>query len=341
MSRLCGNSLRLCAALVCRRWAELAARETVWCQLCLWHARSNVRSASPWLLSLAKAHTDPRDTVELPRQRAGKSWQNIYEDENARCFDAATPHYAREQKDGERHTRRLKLCVFGSDACGKTSFVFRFADNEFIPGRAMTMGLDYIRRSVGINGQRFLIEFWDTTGKQRFVEAGVLDPLIQGWAKGQKAHGIFLCFNLADHYSFAAVRETFAPRFLPHLETPRAVVLVGLHADLARNPFTLEERRRQVSEAEVEELLAELGDQLGVRPRYFECSSLTGDGVEQAVRALAHDVLSSEFQFKRGRLGTVNLEKLHDRLHGTRAFEDLEWLKDTEAILTSLGPRGR
>ena len=33
---------------------------------------------------------------------------------------------------------------------------------------------------------------------------------------------------------------------------------------------------------------------------------------------------------------TVNLEKLHDRLHGTRSFEDLEWLKDTEAILTSL-----
>ena len=33
---------------------------------------------------------------------------------------------------------------------------------------------------------------------------------------------------------------------------------------------------------------------------------------------------------------TVNLEKLHDRLHGTRSFEDLEWLKNTAAILESL-----
>jgi hypothetical protein len=33
---------------------------------------------------------------------------------------------------------------------------------------------------------------------------------------------------------------------------------------------------------------------------------------------------------------TVNLEKLHDRLHGTRSFEDLEWLKNTAAILDSL-----
>ena len=33
---------------------------------------------------------------------------------------------------------------------------------------------------------------------------------------------------------------------------------------------------------------------------------------------------------------TVNLEKLHDRLHGTRSFEDLEWLKDSAAVLESL-----
>ena len=33
---------------------------------------------------------------------------------------------------------------------------------------------------------------------------------------------------------------------------------------------------------------------------------------------------------------TVNLEKLHDRLHGTRGFDDLEWLKDTSAVLGSL-----
>ena len=33
---------------------------------------------------------------------------------------------------------------------------------------------------------------------------------------------------------------------------------------------------------------------------------------------------------------TVNLEKLHDRLHGTRKFEDIEWLHDTDAVLESL-----
>ena len=30
---------------------------------------------------------------------------------------------------------------------------------------------------------------------------------------------------------------------------------------------------------------------------------------------------------------TVNLEKLHDRLHGTRKFEDIAWLHDTDAVL--------
>eukprot|EP01046_Picozoa_sp_COSAG06_P000231 COSAG06_NODE_6_length_38168_cov_131.592398_30_plen_333_part_00 len=33
---------------------------------------------------------------------------------------------------------------------------------------------------------------------------------------------------------------------------------------------------------------------------------------------------------------TVNLEKLHDRLHGTRGFENLDWMRDTAAVLSSL-----
>ena len=36
---------------------------------------------------------------------------------------------------------------------------------------------------------------------------------------------------------------------------------------------------------------------------------------------------------------TVNLEKLHDRLHGTRKFEDIAWLHDTDAVLESLETR--
>ena len=77
-SRLDHRSLALGAALVCRRWAELVARETVWCQLCLWHARG-AHPAPSWLLSLAEAHTDPRDPVELPEHLADRSWKEFCE----------------------------------------------------------------------------------------------------------------------------------------------------------------------------------------------------------------------------------------------------------------------
>ena len=33
---------------------------------------------------------------------------------------------------------------------------------------------------------------------------------------------------------------------------------------------------------------------------------------------------------------TVTLRKLHDRLHGTREFESLEWMKESEAVMESL-----
>ena len=33
---------------------------------------------------------------------------------------------------------------------------------------------------------------------------------------------------------------------------------------------------------------------------------------------------------------TANLRKLHDRLHGSRDFTDVKWLKDSDAVLNSL-----
>ena len=33
---------------------------------------------------------------------------------------------------------------------------------------------------------------------------------------------------------------------------------------------------------------------------------------------------------------TVNLHKLHDRLHGTREFDNIEWLHESEEVLISL-----
>ena len=32
----------------------------------------------------------------------------------------------------------------------------------------------------------------------------------------------------------------------------------------------------------------------------------------------------------------LNLQKLHDRLHGTKEFSDIEWLKQSDDVLTSL-----
>lgn len=269
LSRLDHRSLALGAALVCRRWAELVARETVWSQLCVWHARDGAHPAPLWLLSLAEAQTDPRDPVELPEHLADKSWRGIYEEQLCGRFDATTP---------QKPSVSLKLMVVGASGCGKTMFTLRFAENSHDLGmlNVPSIGVDFRFKTVGIKGRGIRLQLWDTAGAERFRH------MTYAFYRGM--HGAFLSFDITDRASFE-ILSTFVPPTQKYLTPGTPLLLVGMKADQAE---------RQVSVLEAEELATALTEQLGVRPQYVECSSATGDGVEHAVYLLAREALRSK-----------------------------------------------
>ncbi len=271
MAALDHRSLLHCAATVCRRWAELAARETVWSQLCLQHP--DIRQAHTCLRSLADAHGDPRYPVEPPQAWVGKGWREVYQDEFCKRFDTTTPSSVE---------KRVKLLIVGESGCGKTAFFNRFCDNMFAESYPSTVGVDFKVRTVGIAGEGIRVQFWDTAGHERFRS------ITRAYYRG--SHGFILCFDLTCRESLGWLSSlTWAEHYLQCVPPGVPALLVGMKADLANRGSI-----RQVGVAEAEDFAALLEDRLGVRPEYVECSSRTGDGVERAMYTLVRDALRSK-----------------------------------------------
>ena len=275
MAALDHRSLLLCAAPVCRRWAELAARETVWCQLCLQHP--DIHQGHRCLLALADAHKDPRDPVEPPQAWAGKGWLQVYQDEYCMRFDTTTPSSVEKPM--------LKLLLVGESGCGKTAFFGRFADNAYDESNWSTIGVDFKTRTVGIAGQGIAVQIWDTAGSERFRS------ITSAYYRG--SHGFILCFDLTGRKSFEQLSSHTWAEQLQRVPPGVPVLLVGMKADLANGASDVSgcAAQREVGVAEAEDLAAALEDRLGVRPEYVECSSRTGDGVERAMYTIVRDAL--------------------------------------------------
>ena len=280
MAALDHRSLLLCAAPVCRRWAQLAARETVWCQLCLQHP--DIRQGHRCLRSLADAHGDPRDPVEPPQAWAGKGWRDVYQDEFCKRFDTTTPSSV---------TNQVKLLLVGESGCGKTAFWDRFADNTYTESYHSTIGVDFKSRTVGIAGQGIMVQFWDTAGHERIRS---ITDVTQAFYRG--SHGVFLCFDLTCRESLERLSSVTWAEHLQYIPPGVPVLLLGMKADLANGDSDMSgcAAPRQVGIAEAEDFAALLEDRLGMRPEYVECSSRTGDGVERAMYTLVCDALRSK-----------------------------------------------
>src|SRR5206468_294759 len=67
-----------------------------------------------------------------------------------------------------KHDFTLKFEFIGSACAGKTQLCNRFANDEFANDYFQTIGVEFIVRSLAVEGNRVKLQLWDTAGQERF-----------------------------------------------------------------------------------------------------------------------------------------------------------------------------
>lgn len=66
----------------------------------------------------------------------------------------------------------FKLLIIGNSSVGKTSFLFRYADDTFTPAFVSTVGIDFKVKTVYRNEKRVKLQIWVSTHDSRIIYSG-------------------------------------------------------------------------------------------------------------------------------------------------------------------------
>ncbi|WBW73746.1 Rho family GTPase Rho2 [Schizosaccharomyces osmophilus] len=176
---------------------------------------------------------------------------------------------------------RRKLVVVGDGACGKTSLLSVFTLGYFPTVSVPTVFENYVS-DCRVDGKSVQLALWDTAGQEEYER---LRPMSYA-----KAHIILIGFAIDSPDSL----ENVSTKWIEEVNTlcPNIpFILVGMKADLRTDPAAVEEMRRRNQNFVKPQQAEIVAQRIGAR-KYMECSSLTGDGVDDVFEAATRAALT-------------------------------------------------
>ncbi|CAL8289358.1 unnamed protein product [Arctogadus glacialis] len=177
----------------------------------------------------------------------------------------------------------FKLLIIGNSSVGKTSFLFRYADNSFTSAFVSTVGIDFKVKTIYRNEKRVKLQIWDTAGQERYR------TITTAYYRG--AMGFLLMYDITSQESFSAVQD-WATQVKTYSWDNAQVVLVGNKVDL--------EEDRQVPTVDGQRLASELGFQ------FFETSAKDNINVKQVFDKLVDVICERMNETVNGELAGVS-----------------------------------
>ncbi|GIY10610.1 ras-related protein Rab-3 [Caerostris darwini] len=158
----------------------------------------------------------------------------------------------RWQKDAadQNFDYMFKILIIGNSSVGKTSFLFRYAEDAFTSAFVSTVGIDFKVKTVFRQDKRVKLQIWDTAGQERYR------TITTAYYRG--AMGFILMYDVTNEESFNSVRD-WVTQIKTYSWDNAQVVLVGNKCDMEDERVVSTERGKQLS------------DQLGLE--FFETSA--------------------------------------------------------------------
>ncbi|KAH7012504.1 ras-related GTPase, Rho2 subfamily [Microdochium trichocladiopsis] len=175
---------------------------------------------------------------------------------------------------------RRKLVIIGDGACGKTSLLSVFTLGYFPSHYIPTVFENYVT-DCRVDGKSVQLALWDTAGQEDYDR---LRPLAYS-----RAHVILVGFSLDTPDSLDNVKHKWieeASRLRPNVP----IILVGLKKDLREDPLAIEEMRKKSLRFVTPQEGDAVAKEIGAR-KYLECSSLSGEGVDNVFEAATRSAL--------------------------------------------------
>jgi len=95
---------------------------------------------------------------------------------------------------------QLKLVVVGDGACGKTSLVTKYTQNQFDKEYDQTIGLDFFLKRIKLPGkENVTLQIWDIGGQT--LGGKMLDKYIYG------ADGVLFVYDMTNYQSFEDIDD--------------------------------------------------------------------------------------------------------------------------------------
>ena len=170
------------------------------------------------------------------------------------------------------YSHLLKLIIIGNTSVGKSTFLYRLADNEFIGDNEPTIGVEF--RSMYATSQpphsyKFKVQLWDTSGQDRFRS------IIKSYYR--HAQGCFLVFDITDRKSWLSLEYWYNDLKDSVDINDRQIVLIGSKLDL--------QDKREVTSTEAQQFAVDHG-----LAGYTEISSKTGVGITTALNTMINTI---------------------------------------------------
>uniref|UniRef100_A0A4W2CBZ5 small monomeric GTPase n=1 Tax=Bos indicus x Bos taurus TaxID=30522 RepID=A0A4W2CBZ5_BOBOX len=166
---------------------------------------------------------------------------------------AQDARYGQKDSSDQNFDYMFKLLIIGNSSVGKTSFLFRYADDSFTSAFVSTVGIDFKVKTVFKNEKRIKLQIWDTAGQERYR------TITTAYYRG--AMGFILMYDITNEESFNAVQD-WSTQIKTYSWDNAQVILVGNKCDMEDERVISTERGQH------------LGEQLGVAQKVTSMGSI-------------------------------------------------------------------
>ena len=164
----------------------------------------------------------------------------------------------------------LKLLIVGDSSVGKTNFIMRFINNEFINNYLTTSGIDLKTKDIKVKNKKIRIQIWDTAGQVQYK--AITRNLFL------KVMGAIIIYDITNEKSYTNLKswvELIREECGSHMQ----IIIVGNKCDL--------DSERKINQDEVMNYAEE------EKIEYIETSCKTGENVHKVVKTICEKILEN------------------------------------------------